>query len=160
MSHLKRTTRIHAPVDEVYRRAHDPTHWSDWYVGISDEGDLGAAPGAAAPRYLMVGTPFPLTQKVLDDRLDAGRAHWHARVDGPVERVEISPACCLLMLPAESDWTYSAADGDTEVTVTLDYNVPSGMIRRAQDREVIDRLEAQCLERTLDNLKRLCEAAH
>lgn len=158
MSHLKRTTRIHAPVDEVYWRAHDPSHWSDWYVGISDEANL-ESPGGA-PRSLMVGAPFPLTQRVVEDRLSGGQAHWHSKVDGPVERVAVTRACCLLMLSGESDWSYRTVNGDTELTVIMDYRVPSAMIERPEDRQVVDRLEAQCLERSLENLKRYCETAH
>lgn len=160
MSHLKRTTRIHAPLEAVWELAHDPSHWSDWFVGISDEKDLDPDAAGEEHRHLMVGTPFPLTQRVLEDRISGREGHWRTRGAGPVESVQISRFCRLLMLAAESDWTYQAKDGETEVTVTVDYTVPSGMLEKASDRSIIERMEAECLERSLDNLQRLCETTH
>lgn len=159
MSHLKRTTRIHAPVDRVYHVAHDPGHWSDWYVGVSDEVDLESA-GGPRHRYIMVGNPFPLTQRVQEDRIEAKEAHWHARPEGAPEAIDITDCCKILMLSSEQDWSYVAKNGETEVTVTIDFTVPSSLLEKAEDRTLIERLEAACLDRTLENLRRLCETTH
>ena len=69
MSHLKRTVRIHAPLASVHDLAHDPKHWSDWYVGISEEMDMDVEGGPGEHRHMMVGAPFPLTQRVVEDKL-------------------------------------------------------------------------------------------
>lgn len=42
MSHLKRIVRIDAPLETVYHTVHDPKHWDDWYVGVSDEVEMEA----------------------------------------------------------------------------------------------------------------------
>ncbi|MCP4205079.1 MAG: SRPBCC family protein [bacterium] len=156
MSHLRRVTHIHAPLEAVYATAHDPKHWSDWYVGISDEKKLEAGPGRS--RYLMVGTPFPLTQKVLDDHVSKKEARWKTRTEGDAEIAEVGPVCGLLMLSGEQDWLYRPKDGETEVAVALDFTVPEHLA--GADRELVERIEAECLEQSLDNLRRLCETTH
>ena len=158
MSHLERTTWINAPLARVYQLAHDPKHWSDWYVGISEEKAI-EGPGEREARLLMVGAPFPLTQHVLDDHLGRTEAHWRARVEGPPESVEVTRLCRLLMLAPECDWTYKARNGNTELTVTLDFDLPPEFAAEIGG-ETVERAEAECLELSLENLKRYCEDAH
>jgi hypothetical protein len=159
MSHLKRTTRIHAPLEQVYATAHDPTHWSDWYVGISNEKGLEVTESDQA-RFLMVGTPFPLTQRVLEDRLQGTEAHWRVKPDGNSQTIDICDSCKMLMISGEQDWSYSSKKDETEVSVVLDFAVPSELVERAEDRNLIERMEAECLERSLENLRVLCETTH
>ena len=160
MSHLKRIVKIHAPLETVYNTVHDPKHWQDWYVGVSDEVEVDVEGGAGKHKLLMVGTPFPLTQRVLEDKLGEEEAHWKAKVVGPARAVEVTRPCRLVMLSGEFDWTYRAIDDDTEVTVIRDFTVPTEMLETADDREVIERIEAQCLEQSLENLRQLCEVSH
>lgn len=160
MSHLKRIVRIHAPLEAVYNTVHDPKHWADWYVGVSDEVEMDVEAGAGKHRLLMVGTPFPLTQRVMEDHLGEEEAHWKAKVVGPAIAVEVTRPCRLVMLSGEFDWTYRAIDGDTEVTVVRDFTVPTEMLETADDETIIERIEAQCLEQSLENLRELCEVSH
>ncbi|MDH3744200.1 MAG: SRPBCC family protein [Acidobacteriota bacterium] len=156
MSHLRRVTYIHAPFETVYATAHDPKHWSDWYVGVSEERELEVGLGGST--HLMVGTPFPLTQKVLDDHLAKTEARWTTTTEGDAEIAEVGTSCRLLMLSSEQDWLYRPQDGETEVAVALDFTVPDWLADA--DRELVERIEAECLEQSLDNLRRLCETNH
>ena len=159
MSHLKRTTRINAPLEQVYATAHDPIHWSDWYVGISNEKNLEVA-ASGQTRILIVGTPFPLTQRVLEDRLRGTEAHWRAEPEGKSKTIDVRDSCKMLMISGEQDWSYSSKNGETEVRVVLDFVVPSELLERAEDRNLIERMEAECLEQSLENLRLLCETTH
>ena len=76
MSHLKRTTRIRAPLARVYELAHDPKHWSDWYVGVSryrmqliTEG-APVIPKITQPTYVLWGAHDPVLKVAWADRLD------------------------------------------------------------------------------------------
>lgn len=160
MSHLKRTVRIHAPLGTVYDLAHDPKRWSDWYVGLSDEMDVGVEGRPAEHRYLMVGAPFPLTQRVVEDKLGKKEAHWRSRAEAPPERYEVTRTCKLVMLAGDCEWTYKRDNGDTEVSVVLDFSLPTYLMDDPSDRSVIERIEAKCLEQSLENLRRLCEVSH
>lgn len=163
MSHLERSTRIHAPLKKVYELAHDPTRWSDWYVGISDERDLDADLGAEAGRphrRLMVGTPFPLTQRVSEDRLGRRSAHWVSQGEGPSQSLVIDGLCRMLLLAARQEWTLKSEDGDTEVRVVLDYAIPPQLLDHPACQAILDQLEGECVEQSLANLRRLCEVTH
>lgn len=160
MSHLKRTIRIHAPLERVYDTARDPAHWSDWYVGISDETDLGVVLPTGEHRAVMVGTPFPLTQRVMDEHLEREEAHWRAKGEDPPESFEVSPICDLMLLSGDHDWTYKSADGETEVTAVFDFTLPSRLLKAAGERSIVERIEAECLEQSLENLRQLCEVSH
>jgi hypothetical protein len=46
------------------------------------------------------------------------------------------------------------------VSVVLDFVVPSELLERAEDRNLIERMEAECLEQSLENLRLLCETTH
>lgn len=160
MSHVERTIRIHAPLGSVYAQAHDPKHWSDWYVGVSSEVDLDAQSASGEHRHVMVGAPFPLTQRVVEDRLGRKEARWKAKAEAPPEEFELTSSCKLVMLASDSEWIYSGADGETEVRVVLDFSVPTDFVRDARDRTVIESIEANCVERSLENLRKLCEVSH
>lgn len=160
MSHLKRIVRIHAPLERVYEAVHDPKHWDDWYVGLSEEVDMDVEARGGKHKFLMVGTPFPLTQRVLEDHLGRDEAHWKARASGPASTVEVTCPCRLVLLSGETDWTYREINGDTEVTVVRDFTVPDEMLETAEDRKIIERLEAQCIEQSLERLREYCEVSH
>jgi len=160
MSHLRRTIRIHARLENVYGLAHDPRQWSDWYVGLSEAMDVDFEGRSGEQRSLMVGAPFPLTQRVVEDKLGRKQARWRSRAEAPTEKFEVTRSCQLVMLAGDCEWTYKEADGDTEVTAVLDFTVPTDLIGDPRERSVIERIEAKCLEQSLENLRRLCEVSH
>lgn len=54
-------------------------------------------------------------------------------------------------------WTLDPYGAFTIVTVEIDYEVPGGLIGRALDRLLIERMNARGVEHMLTNLKTLCE---
>lgn len=160
MSHLQRRTRIHAPIEEVYAMAEDPRHWDDWYVGQSPEEEIKSTATArmsGAARSITVGMAFPLTQRVLEDHFEATRACWRAETNGDAAFSQVSAGHELLMLAGEHTWSYRTIGSDTEVTVDVEFEIPSRLAKDPADREKVEQLEAWCLEQSLRNLQRLCE---
>lgn len=160
MYHLKRSTLIHAPLEQVYSMAEDPLHWDDWYVGLSPDEPLPSKAGAkstGAVRSVAVGMAFPLTQKVLEDHLGTTGACWRIETNGDTEFSQVGAGHELLMLAGEHTWNYRTIGSDTEVTVDVDFEIPSQLAKDPADREKVEQLEAWCLEQSLRNLQRLCE---
>lgn len=160
--HLRRSVSIRAALDRVYALAEDRKRWQDWYVGFSHEEKIPDQELVGSFRHfqwLSVGTPFPLTQRVLEDRVDPSGAHWRIRSKGGGTCADAGQHCALLMLASDQNWAYSPSNGDTEVEVDLDYELPVEVPNHPALRQRIERLEAECLEQSLENLKRLCEAA-
>lgn len=146
MAHLKKSIRIHSPVEDVYTVARNPDLWPVWYVGMSKIEDLEGKgePGTVAKfGYVMAGISFPVTVEVLEDKSSPKGARWRGQIGGP--------------LSGEQTFTYVPSDGETEVTAEIEYTVPGKALGKIANRLLIERMQARSLEQTLDNLKLLCE---
>ncbi len=147
MAHVKKSILIHAPVEKVYTLARDPQRWATWFVGLSEpekltgEGEVGTV---AEFSYMMAGMRFPVTTEVLEDHISPEGAQWKGKIGGP--------------LAGEQTWTYAPRNGDTEVTVDMEYTVPGKALGKIANRLIVERMQERSLEQTLENLKLLCEA--
>jgi uncharacterized membrane protein len=147
MAQIKKSILIHAPVEKVYAVARDPSRWSTWFVGMSKideltgEGEVGTV---AEFSYTLAGMGFPVTVEVMEDHVGPEGARWKGKIGGP--------------LAGEQTWTYTPKDGDTEVSVNLEYTVPGKALGKIANRLVIERTQERAADQTLENLKRLCEA--
>jgi uncharacterized membrane protein len=146
MAHLNKSILIHAPVEKVHAVASDPRRWAAWYVGLSEpekltgEGEVGTI---VEHSYLMAGMHFPVTSRVLEDQVSPEGARWKGKIEGP--------------LAGEHTWTYTPKNGDTEVSVDMEYTVPGKALGKIADRLIIERMQARSLDQTMENLKLLCE---
>ena len=147
MAHLKKSIFVNAPVEEVYAFARDPKRWATWYIGLSEpksqtgEGEAGTVIEHA---LLMAGVEFALKTTVLEDHISSEGARWRGQGEGA--------------FAAEQTWTYTPKDNGTEVTADVEYTVPGRALGKVADRLLIERMNANGLEQTLENLKLLCEA--
>ena len=146
MAHLKKSILIRAPVEKVYDLARDPSRWDTWFVGLGEpekltgEGEVGTV---VEHSYLMAAMRFSVTTRVLEDRVSPEGAQWKGVIEGP--------------LAGEHAWTYTPKNGDTEVTVDMEYTVPGKLVGAIIDRLIIEHLQERSLDQTLENLKLLCE---
>jgi len=155
--HLTRRVMIHAPLDKAYSIAEDPQHWTDWFVGMSEPRRVEELTFHSRHPFVSVGTHFPLIESGCKDCREAGSAHWHSSGARPVETGTLGMSSILVLLPTEQDWKYTECDGDTEVCVEVDVRIPDEGWVKALNSDTVAALETECFDRTLDNLKRLCE---
>ena len=146
MAHIKKTIFINAGLEKVYSVARDPKQWSTWFAGLTEpdkvtgNGEVGTIVEA---KYLMGGTQFPVTTRVVEDKLSQDEANWKGKIEGP--------------LSGEQTWTYRAREGKTEVTVDVEYTVPGSALGKIADRLIIEKMQERSTDLTLENLKSLCE---
>ena len=93
----------------------------------------------------MAGVELSLKTTVLEDHISSEGARWRGQGEGA--------------LAAEQTWTYTPKNNDTEVTVEIEYTVPGRALGRIADRLLLERMNENGTEQTLQNLKLLCEAA-
>ena len=147
MAHMRKSILIQAPVEKVYALASDAARWSTWFVGMSEidkltgEGEVGTI---AEFSYTLAGMRFPVTVEVMEAHIGPEGGRWKGKIGGP--------------LAGEQTWTYASRDGDTEVTVDMEYTVPGKALGKIADRLIIERTQERAADETLENLKRLCEA--
>jgi uncharacterized membrane protein len=146
MAHLKKSILVQAPLEKVYALARDPQRWTTWYLGFSGPEKLigaGEVGTIVKHSYLMSGMHFPVTTRVVEDRVSPQGAQWKGVVEGP--------------LAGEHTWTYTPKKGGTQVTVDMEYSVPEKLVSAMVDRFIIEYLQERSMEQTLLNLKLLCE---
>jgi carbon monoxide dehydrogenase subunit G len=144
---MKKSILIHAAVEKVYAVARDPRRWTEWFEGMSEIEELSGEGGVgtvAQFSYAMAGMRFPVTVEVMEDHVSPDGAQWKGKIGGP--------------LAGEQTWTYTPKNGDTEVTVDMEYTVPGKALGKIADRLIIERTQERSADQTMKNLKALCEA--
>lgn len=147
MAHIEKKILINAPIDKVVAFARDPHKWNTWWVGLSAPDEIkgnGEVGTLVKHHYLIAGLPFPVTTKVLTDRVGPKDALWKGQIEGP--------------LAGQHEWQYNALGEKTEVFVKLDYTIPGNVLGKFADRMLVERMQEKAIENTIDNLKLLCEA--
>jgi uncharacterized membrane protein len=61
------------------------------------------------------------------------------------------------MITGTNRWVYSPAGDDTQVTATLEYELPGGGIGQAINKLLVEKMNAENLEKSLSNLKAVVE---
>jgi len=146
MATIKKSILVETSLDKVWGVATDVNRWSSWYAGLSDivqmTGDGGVGT-VVEQRYLMAGMEFPVTTEVLEADKGPKRARWKGTIGGP--------------LHGEQTFTYTAEGTGTRLTADMEYTVPGSVLGKFADRLIIERMQANSLEQTLENLKAICE---
>jgi uncharacterized membrane protein len=144
MTTLERSTVINAPVDAIEAITDDARRLPEWYAGIEQAkpDDLFPEPGGKVELvYKAAGVTFNLTQTAVE------------RVPGQVgvNRMEG-------MIAGTNRMTFTPEGEGTRVTMRFEYEMPGGGVGKLFDRLVVERMNAQNLEKSLENLKGLLES--
>lgn len=140
MPTIQRSISIHAPVARVFDYVADPTHLPKIWPSMVAVSNVEPHPN---------GNSFDWDYKLLGMRI---RGH-----SDPVDLVQYERQVTRSVkgIPNTFRWLYTSHDGDTEVTLEVDYKVPvfgrllEGAVGRANEREA---------ETLLRNLKTEMEA--
>jgi hypothetical protein len=143
MTTLERSILIHASPGEIDAITLDGWRLPEWYAGIqqAEPDDVYPHPGGVVhTNYKAAGVNFNITMTSLE--------HVHGQsltlqMDG--------------MISGTSRWAYAPEGDGTRIVVTFEYEVPGGGLGQALDRLLIERMNAENLERSLENLKALVE---
>ena len=139
MATIRRSISIHAPVDRVFGYVADPTHLPQIWPSMVAVRNVVPHPN---------GNSFDWDYKLLGMRI-----HGHS---DPVETIpnERQVTRSVQGIPNTFRWLYASHDGETEVTLEVDYEVP--VLGRLGER-VVGRVNAREAETLLANLKREME---
>jgi uncharacterized membrane protein len=147
MGHISESVHVDAPVERVWELAHDCSRLLDWQTGIVEIKDCQGS-------IDRVGASYTFVYKALGRRLE-GHAET-TKVDKP-RLIEIK-----LTAPGGGQGTSTArfepAGGGTDVTFTLDYELPGGFIGDMANKLFMERAIERDIRHGNENLKALCEA--
>ncbi len=134
---------INATPEAIDKVALDGKRLSEWYAGIESAEADSAYPqvgGVVEAVYKAVGMSFKIKIKAIE--LDLGKA-MTTQMEG--------------MITGTTRWVYGPAEEGTQVTSTLDYELPGGGLGQMANKLVIEKMNASNLEKSLSNLKALVE---
>ena len=144
MTTLERSIIIKASRDEIDAVALDGNRLSEWYAGMQETTPDATYPevgGVINAVYKAAGMNFNV--KIISTELVRGEGIT-MQMDG--------------MITGTNRWVYTSADGGVTVTCTMDYDMPGGKLGQAVNKLFIEKMNAENLEKSLSNLKKLVEA--
>jgi uncharacterized membrane protein len=143
MTTVERSVLINTPVDAIETIMDDARRLPEWYAGIeqADSDDVFPEPGGKVDMvYKAAGITFTLTQTSLE----------RVPGQGGVNQMEG-------MITGTNHLTYTPEGEGIRVTMRFEYQMPGGGLGKVVDRLLVERMNAQNLERSLANLKTLAE---
>jgi uncharacterized membrane protein len=143
MTALERSVFIDAPVDAIEAITLDGQRLPDWYAGVehAEPDDVYPEPGGVVNMvYKAAGIGFDIKMTSLE--LVRGQSSTY-QMEG--------------MIAGTNHWMFAPEGDGTWITATFEYEMPGGILGKAADKLVVERVNAQNLEQSLNNLKALVE---
>ena len=143
MAKVERSIVINASPEVLDAITSDGTRLTEWYVGIEKAEPDGTYPepgGKIVNTYKAAGVSFEITQTVLE------------RVEGKSAKNKMEG-----MITGVNEWIYEPEGDGIRVTTKFDYEMAGGALGKIADKLVIEKMNAENLEKSLENLKKLAE---
>ena len=143
MATVERSVFINATTDEIDAVTLDPWQLPNWYEGVQsvEPDDVYPEPGGVVKMVYKAG---PATLNITMAALELERGnHALYKMEG--------------MMTGTNRWTHTPEGNGTWITAAFDYELPGGGLGAVADKLVVERINVQNLEKSLENLKRLVE---
>lgn len=143
MTRLERSIHIEGSSEDIDRYSLDPNRLPDWYAGVERVEPDGVFPQpGGVVRMVYKAGPATLNIDMTSQELDRG-SHALYRLDG--------------MMEGTTRWTHIPEGDGTRLEAVFEYELPGGGLGKVADRLVVERMNAQNLEKSLESLKQLVE---
>jgi hypothetical protein len=143
MAKVERSILIKTTGEALDAITADGTRLTEWYVGIEKAEPDATYPdpgGKMVNTYKAAGATFEITQTVLE------------RVEGKSAKYKMEG-----MITGVNEWTYVPEGDGVRVTASFDYEMAGGALGKIADKLVVEKMNAENLEKSLENLKKLAE---
>ena len=144
MPTIERSITIAAPVEDVFAVVDDPKRQTEWLPGVTKVADVVRTQDR-------VGDTYKATYSILGMRFATkiSLLQWEKN-KGYVERMEGS-------LPGTFAVNCEPNEQGTRLTLRIDYTITMGVLGKAMNRLLFERMNEKTIERGVENLKLLCE---
>lgn len=143
MASLERSVMIEASPEAIDEISLDAQRWPEWYPGVQQAEPDDTFPeveGVVQVVYKTAGTTFNVKFVVTEYTPHQSIAY---QLEG--------------MITGTSRYRYTPEGTSTRLTCVYEYQVPGGFLGKALDKMVLERMNAENLEKSLQNLKALVE---
>ncbi len=144
MTTIERSIFINAPIDAVEHITLDGRRLPEWYAGIehAEPDDVYPEPGGKVKMlYKAAGINFTITMTSLE----------HVPSQSVTYKMEG-------MITGTNHWVTTAEGSGTRLAATFNYEIPGGALGQALNKLVVERMNAENLEKSLNNVKALVES--
>jgi hypothetical protein len=145
MTTLERSIIIKGSRAEIDAVTLDGNRLSEWYAGIQESKADQRYPevgGGVDTVYKAAGISFKVKITSVEFKRGEGIS---LQMDG--------------MITGTNRWIYNDVEGGTQVTARLDYEMPGGGIGKAVNKLIVEKMNADNLEKSLNNLKKIVEGS-
>ena len=143
MAKVERSIFIAASGDKIDAITRDGKRLSEWYAGVEKAEPDDIYPnlgGKIVMTYKSGGVKFDIAQTVLE------------RIEGESAKYKMEG-----MITGTNHWVYTPEGEGTMIKATFDYEMPGGVLGKLADKMVVERMNIENLEKSLNNLKKLAE---
>ena len=143
MAKVERSILINASGDKIDEITGDGKRLTEWYAGVEKAEPDATYPnpgGKIVMTYKSGGAKFDITQTVLE------------RIQGQSAKYQMEG-----MITGTNHWVYTPEGEGTSVKATFDYEMPGGILGKLADKVIVERMNIENLEKSLNNLKVLVE---
>lgn len=144
MPTIEQTILINAPVAKVYAMVANASNWTEYVTSLTDVSNV-SSPG------LEPGTTYDWEYRMLGVKLSGS---------GVVTENVFQKSFAMRMegtIPMTEKYTMRELDGATELTVTIDYQMPGKVLEKIANSKLVEKLNKREGENVLAKVKLLCE---
>lgn len=147
MGHIRESIHVDAPIDQVWELGANCERYPEWQTGVVEVRDCTGP-------IDHVGAKYTIVYKSMGRRLEATFQVTRAEKPRLVESKGTVPGGGH----ATSLQSAEPAGGGTDLTFTMDYELPGGFVGGLADKLFMERALERDIRHSNENFKALCEA--
>lgn len=147
MGHIRESIHVDAPITQVWELSANCERYPEWQTGIVEVRDCTSPIDHVGARYTVV---YKSMGRKLEATFQVTRAEKPRLLE---EKGTVAGGGHGTSLQ-----TLEPADGGTDVTLTLDYELPGGFVGGMADKLFMERALERDIRHSNENFKALCEA--
>lgn len=144
MTEIKRSIKINAPVEKVFKYASDYQKWPEFYEGVSDVKPTTETNRGNGAKFIykvkMLGMKASVGTEITEFKENEG---WIGNSFKGLEH--------------KTQWIFKKSNSNTEFTHGLSYILPWYMGGRFFDKKFVQQAWIKIIENSLQNLKKIME---
>jgi len=144
MGEIKRSIKIEAPVNEVFRFASDYQKWPEFFVGVSDVMPMTETTRGSGAKFIYrvkaLGMKFTVGTELKEFKENEG---WVGKSFKGLEH--------------QTQWIFKKSNGNTEFTFIQRHKLPLYLGGKLVEKMFIQPEWIKIIENSLKNLKRIME---
>jgi uncharacterized protein YndB with AHSA1/START domain len=148
MGHVRQTAHIRAPMERVWDFLTDYARAPEWQTNVVEIGEFSGTPGEVGFRYEAV-------YRAMGRRMETSSEITRSERPTLLEEQGTMPGSGPVTMTSTLE---PGADGGTNITYELDYELGSGLLSGIADRLIMERAIERDVRHSTENMKELIEA--